>query len=280
MALSLAAIPVGARAQLYGLSSSRPSTLFTLDTGTGAATTVTDLTGNRQTGLVGLAFLNSTLYACDVVMPDFTTTFGIIDPVTGAYTPINNQGGSNNWWSLTANHAGGFFYVVDRADGNLKTVTPSGVITTIAPVTGIGPFGVLMTGLAYDENHGILYGIDMGSSVDFLYKIDTTTGATTLIGDLGRLSFMNDLAYDPTADVLYFNDGDFGNLYTIDVLTAALTFVGSNGADVPIDGISFKDAAVSPPTAAPEPGTLALLAAGAAIATGVTRRGGRRRTPA
>src|SRR5256885_8817177 len=103
--LAIAAIAmvfgVGADAQsLYGLSSSVPGSLYTIDTSTGAATLVANLSGASDTSLVGLEFLGGTLYATDVIPTSGpfagSFTFGTIDPITGAYTAINNQAGSSN----------------------------------------------------------------------------------------------------------------------------------------------------------------------------------------
>ena len=108
---------------LYALSSSTPGSVYTIDTATGAATKVVDLTGNTDTSFVDVTFLGGTLYASDV----FATgafQFGTIDLTTGAFSIINNQGGSANWHSLAAVPSDGLIYAVDNDNARLVTVTP------------------------------------------------------------------------------------------------------------------------------------------------------------
>src|ERR1700722_14851446 len=75
---------------LYGLSSSLPGSLYTINTSTGAATHVVDLSGAFESSFVDLAALNGTLYGSDIdpssgpLLGQFT--FGTINATTGAYT--------------------------------------------------------------------------------------------------------------------------------------------------------------------------------------------------
>jgi len=85
---------------------------------------------------------------------------------------------------------------------------------------------------------------NLGSSS--LYLIDETTGAGTLIGDIGYA--VNSIAFDPTTGLLYgstttWNDsGDsFNGLLQIDPSTGAATEIGAFGSDyVSIVGLSFN----------------------------------------
>lgn len=264
LAASIALTTGPASAQLYGLTSAFPNAgdIYTLNTSTGAATLVTSLTGVDFTSLDGLEFLGNTLYATDVFTSG-VAQFGTIDLATGAFTAINNQGGSTNWHGLAANQTAGLFYIIDITDGNnLKSVTPAGVITTI------GPAGQEGRGMAYDDNAGILYAADGGN----LYTVDTSTGASTTIGALGVAAGGIGLAFDPVANVLYANDADAGGLYTVNTTTGAATLIGPNGAvsGGGIDGLAFR---VAPSVGAvPEPGTVALFAIGLLPLTGVARR--------
>ena len=252
--LGFSSVPVSAGV-IYGLSSATPGAVYTIDASTGAATLVVSLTGNDNTSIVGLEFLNGTLYATDVFATD-SYRFGTIDLVTGAFTPINDQGGSANWWSLAADPSAGLFYAVDFNNGNnLVSVTPGGVIT------GIGATGVDIAGLAFDALNSILYGVGNGD----LYTIDVTTGAATLIGATG-LAFGADagLAYDPDTATLFLNGGSFDALYTVNTATGLATLIGPN-AEAPgllIDGLAVLPNATGE---VPEPGSLLLAAIGGAL---------------
>jgi hypothetical protein len=75
-----------------------------------------------------------------------------------------------------------------------------------------------MTDIAFDPN-GNLWGITFGS----LYKIDKTTAASTLIGNLGTSA--NSLVFD-SSGVLYTANS---SLYTVDTSTGATSLVGNGG---------------------------------------------------
>jgi len=252
--LGFSSVPVSAGV-IYGLSSSTPGTVYTIDAATGAATPVVSLTGNDDTSMVGLEFLNGTLYATDVFTPS-SYTFGTIDLGTGAFTPINDQGGSFNWWSLAADPTAGLFYAVDfDAGNNLVSVTPGGVIT------GIGFTGVDIGGLAFDSLNGILYGVGNGD----LYTIDVATGLATLVGSTGAtFGFRVGLAYDPDTATLFLNGGDNDSLYTVNTATGLATVVGPSSAAgiLDIDGLAVLPNAT---TESPEPRSLLLAALGGAL---------------
>jgi hypothetical protein len=69
------------------------------------------------------------------------------------------------------------------------------------------------------SNQGELFGISFSS----LYKIDPTSGATTLVGNLGRTN-LNGLAFSATG-ILYASGGS--ELYTLDPSTGATTLVAN-----------------------------------------------------
>ena len=85
-----------------------------------------------------------------------------------------------------------------------------------------------MSGLAYDARTGQLFGIDGGQAAgpSNLYKVNRLTGSTTLVGNTqilaGSLEFGPDRA-------LYAGDAA-GDIWRIDPLTAAATFVASTSA--------------------------------------------------
>jgi len=194
-----------ALAALYGLSSSTPGTLYTIDAGSGAATAVGDLTGNTNVSLTGLSFLDGTLFGTDVWVDQFM--IGTIDTGTAAFTGVGDQDGSFNWHGLASDEAAGLLYSIDHDDGDkLKSMTAAGVVTTIG--TGGGADG---RGMAYDDANDILYASDFPSS---LYTVNTATGVSTLIGDMGISTNRFGLAYDEVAQILYANVAGEG-LYSI-----------------------------------------------------------------
>ena len=231
---------------MYGLSSSTPGTVYTIDTNTGAATAVVNLTGVTQTSLVDVSFLNGTLYADDVFQ-NGAFRFGSIDLTTGAFTAINNQGGSANWHSLAAVASANLLYAVDlnSAGENLVSVTAGGTISTI------GTTNHSILDLAYDANHDILYGVDNTS----LYTINRSTGASTLVGTLGITKDSRPgLGYDNNDNTLYLNVGDTGTFYSVNTGTGLATVIGSNG---PTNGFGIDGLAdVAATTGVPEPGAI------------------------
>jgi hypothetical protein len=228
---------------LYGLSSSTPGSLYTINSATGAATLVTNL--SVSTAIVGLEARNGVLYASDVDTGDGAFHFGTINPFTGAFTALNSQGGRLNFQGLAYNPGPDLFYTVD-AEGSslqLKSITPDG-----STITNIGTVGQAIRGLAYDSNHSVLYGVaGSGAGSGNLFTINTSTAAATLIGTTGVNNALSGLEYDTDNNVLYMNVGAGDNsLYSVNTTTGAATLVGSNGpvAGVGIEGLAFM---VPPP---------------------------------
>jgi hypothetical protein len=104
-------------------------------------------------------------------------------------------------------------------------------------ISGIGPF----TSLAFGAG-GQLYGlVDDNFRVINLYKINTTTGATTLIGDTGFHSqsdaiLSEGLGSIPNGTLYAYRYGTDGitNIYTINPTNGVPTLIGSAG--VPLEG--------------------------------------------
>ena len=103
-------------------------------------------------------------------------------------------------------------------------------------VTAIGALGFpSVEALAFDENTGTLYGASSGAG-RALYRIDTTTGAGTKIGDLPGPTHA--LAFDPLTAKLYGVIPTANTwLAEIDTSTAATILLGTLSA--PISGLSF-----------------------------------------
>jgi DNA-binding beta-propeller fold protein YncE len=102
---------------------------------------------------------------------------------------------------------------------------------TTFTATLIGAFSadVVMHGIEWDRSTNTLWGGSEGN----LYRIDTGTGAATLVGNAGFGSFLN-LGYHEARDILYGSNTQTDTLYTIDRATGAGTLIGSlNGPTNP-----------------------------------------------
>lgn len=117
--------------------------------------------------------------------------------------------------------------------GDLYQINPNtGAATLIGPLaSGFSPFAV--TGLAFDNVTGILYGSTSNRSVSgprSLVAINPSTGAVTVVGSFAVASeTMADLTFDVTTATLYGTGSQDGNLYSINTATGAATAVGSAG---------------------------------------------------
>lgn len=251
----LSLLSVGpARAELYGFGSNSGG-LYRIDEATGDATFA--LPVNNGGSLVGLEFVGDRFYAVDVFGSN-GFAFGSIDPVTGAFTEINNQGDSFNWHGLAYHNDDGVFYTVNLDTPNfaLTSVALDGAITTG------GDLGLFIAGLAYDDANNVLYASDGGS----LYTLDVSdfsNPVATFVGSHNAgLSNIVGLAYDPDSSTLYLNSGNEGaqNLYTIDVSTGEAALVGDNTIPfgVQLDGLAWAPAG----TVVPGPEALPLFGGG------------------
>jgi hypothetical protein len=104
---------------------------------------------------------------------------------------------------------------------------------TGAVVREIGPIGFAVTGLAVDPLTGVMYGSTSNNSAQnpgSLIRIDTETGAGTLVGSYG-------LEDETAADITFTADGTLygwiepgaDDLFVIDKATGVATLVGNSG---------------------------------------------------
>ncbi len=122
----------------------------------------------------------------------------------------------------------------------LRTLNPWTGESQFIGSTGVGP----VSGLAYDEATGVMYGIaGGGQSSSELYTIDLTTGAATTIGTTGFRA--GSLEFGPDG-VLYGGGGgqDLGNLYRINPATAEATLVGNTGFGT-LSGLALRAGQIS-----------------------------------
>ncbi|HPI21363.1 MAG TPA: hypothetical protein PKY56_13440, partial [Candidatus Kapabacteria bacterium] len=95
-------------------------------------------------------------------------------------------------------------------------------------VTSIQDQSALVDPFAGAWANGVWYA---GVGTD-LITFNTTTGARTIIGSMGRT--MNGMAYDITTNTMFgvANEGGVGNLYSINLTNGVTSLVGSNGAGI------------------------------------------------
>jgi hypothetical protein len=141
--------------------------------------------------------------------------FGPINLTTGAFTESGDMGqllsglGVGPGGLLYGGVSGGStLYQVDPVSGSLTTVGTSSAVYT--------DFGSTTSGV---------YGFDASLN---LYSVNTTTGASTLIGPTG-LSAINYVGASTGSDTLYFATGTPVILYSINTSTGAATEIGSTG---------------------------------------------------
>ncbi len=116
--------------------------------------------------------------------------------------------------------------------GNLYTVNPTSVVTTLIGATGYDAVG----GLAFDLD-GTLFGAaapvgsdpSAGEFHTTLITIDPDTGGASLVGLFG-VKDIDGLAVDPTTNTLYAVGGNFprfDELFTVDKSTGVATSLGA-----------------------------------------------------
>ncbi len=151
--------------------------LYTLDTATAAVTLVGPCTpygGEAWTGLTGS--VDGTLYAAST---DITrSTLYTVDPNTGAATVVGQITNAPGIIDIAINPAGEL-YGVDIVTDSLVRIDPLTGAGTV-----VGPLGVdanYAQGLDFDDISGTLYWASYTTQGE-LRTIDTTTGASTLVG--------------------------------------------------------------------------------------------------
>lgn len=155
-----------------------------------------------------------------------TSSFGVLDLTTGAFTQIATLNVFVNDLALASN---GTLYGLDVPFGSgpaeFFTINPSnGTITNIAANTvGLNSIGFSASGTLYGTTF-------TGTGPEALYSINPATGAPTFIANLSgadandanQLRFVGNTAY--TTDFVTPS-----SLYTIDLATGAGTLVGNTG---------------------------------------------------
>ncbi len=238
-----AASGVASAGQLVAVGGFDPfgtQSLYSIDSATGAATLIGD-TGVRK--FVGIEFNASTntLYG-------LTTSADLyrINIFTGAASLVANLPTSYIEGDL-AYDANGTLWGADV--GVVGTVNTGNALLLPTALTALGD----VSGLAFSAS-GALLAFDQSGVRDAVYRIDTATGATTLVGLTGTQS-EGVGALESSADfgTVWLVDGS--SLYTLNQETGTASLIGATG----VSGISGL-------ALVPAPGAAAVLALGGVVA--------------
>ena len=183
---------------------------------------------NDGSGVFGAAFKDGVFYHVEWV--DGTTQYFLA--TTAHEGPANSSRVSGNPIGFVEMNA------LANVEGQLMAIsldTPNHVSrlisidheTGIGTLIGEGSFNVILRGLAYDPIKKILYGVGIpwggGATAvneNNLYTINTETGATTRVGDLGTR--LESLTWIATRGLV----GAFDYLYQVDPDTGSTTQIG------------------------------------------------------
>jgi hypothetical protein len=276
---------------LLAAAASRGQTVYVAGSGAQLAT------ANPVTGsLSGVGTLRDSVTGAPIVVSGLA--FGGVNNSGPLYGVVGVDGGDDSLW--TFNPATGLTTDLRRIGVSLASIAarPSdGVLFGYAnddpnggtarlyrydPVSGgapslLGSMGFLTFGALSFDGSNRLFAAD--SLTGDLYRLDTGTGAASLVGATGIPDLLG-MAY--TGSTLYgFSSGTAGrNVYSLNLNTGQATFVSSYGfgSGAPLDVVYAAAARGSAPVAVPEAGTTALSFAPAIgiAAAGVTRRRRRR----
>jgi hypothetical protein len=167
----------------------------------------------------GLVKLDPTTFA-GVLVADSIATYGI----TGlAVTPDGRLWGSAGVFSAS----------------NLVELDPStGALISQVPITLSGA-PVRIADLAVQPGTGALYGVG-GSLLGSIFKINTTTGAATLVGSVG-MGYDGGLAFDDAGTLYMISAAVVNpNLVAVNPATGAAIWTLGYGPDVGLDGLTVR----------------------------------------
>jgi len=217
---------------LYGTDSVG---LYTIDTATGAATSIGSHASFERMGALTFDRAGN-LYAMSLGP---SSQLFSVDPATGLATAIGPLDIGFIFEGGLSFDASGVLFGVDNGEAI------SAFTFTVDPSTGratvIGSVATAtrdLNGIVFDGT--TLYALDWVSSS--FGTIDTTTGDYTAIGPtLASPGVSGGLTMDPSSGVIYAYLDDRPGLYSIDKSSGAATFLGPNDVDF---GIAFCPCAI------------------------------------
>src|SRR3569623_1826153 len=209
---------------LYAASTTQHK-LYAVNTTTGAASAV----GAQPLGYNNVIAMSTTanagtLYGFDTGTRQIIT----IDRVSGVGQPYKMTSLGNSFGVQLAGMAYDathqmYYGVAANPAGEqhlLHIHAATGTATSITKITGVS--GTLFD-LAYDDNSGMLYGVNGGS----LYRIDTATAVANWVGNTGGNP--HGLAFDSENNILYASDTNTDQLLTLNTTTGAKSIKGNLG---------------------------------------------------
>jgi len=189
-----------------------------------AATIVMGAAAPAAAGLVGIGDDSYNLY-------DINTS----NAVASNPRPVGNK------INMIAYSPGGTLYGVSQ--GTPSDVPPGGMLYTITVATGtplyqatLDTFVFTEGDIAFDPTTGILYAVDGPGQ---LFKINTTTGAGTIVGNVGTGLDLSAMAFDAAGN-LYMVESFSQTLYEVNKTNAAVISTKPMGnVEQQIGGLAF-----------------------------------------
>lgn len=174
----------------------------------------------------GVDLINVALSQFDVDTPGtFTSTLPVDD--------LGFYGGDFINGDLTT------LYAISDITSSLYTIDVATGVATLVGATAVQT-GHTWTGLA-GSNTGELYGSSTDGSASYLYEIDPSTGASSVIGAISGVAIAIDIAIN-TQGELFALDMDTASLYEVDPTSGAATLIGNTGFDFSYaQGMDFDD---------------------------------------
>ncbi|MEM9409627.1 MAG: hypothetical protein AAGA30_00845 [Planctomycetota bacterium] len=200
-------------------------TYGTWDTTTGVVTTIAILPDFGEVELE-MAVSGGVTYAFDFRgSPDSFFTFPVDNPL-----PVTSEVAVQNYATFALDFdTAGNLVIFDNGSNFFGTVDlDTGCFTPVAPRNG--DLGVDPGGMSCDPTTGMFWLVAPGTNGDALYMADPTTGATTFVSDLlGGLGFLTgvvDLAIDNNGEFYIYDILEDALFRVDDPMTGATTLIG------------------------------------------------------
>ncbi len=168
-------------------------------------------------------------------LSDNSNNLRAIDPDTFTVSNIGSLGTNFLWSGLAHDPNADILYGVDGRAGTFDLFT---INRLTGAATSVGSHGVPeLFGLAFDSTNNVLYSSQLHVT-EQLYRLDTTSGAATLVGPLTGSPGIGGLAYDSLRDQLIGWHDFGGEIYSIDRNTGATSLL-TNGPSASDGGLAY-----------------------------------------